>query len=108
MMEEELELIRNTSKEERKEPRNSKNTGTNTYKTSEKNIQKGVRDSFKQRCFSNTEKEYACLINKNPVPITGNPHQFIQSENDNHSFSFEKSKDSVNIKSIKEPRHCNN
>ena len=49
MMEEELELIKKTSLEEQKDPRDNRNTGTNTYKTSEKNMNKGVRDSFKHR-----------------------------------------------------------
>ena len=46
-------------------------------------------------------------MNKNPIPVS-NPHQFIKSENDHHSFSFEKSQDSMNNKSIKGQQSCNN
>lgn len=69
------------NKEEQKKPRECRNTGSNSYKDSGRTEQKREnKDSFRNRWFSNTDKEYAWPFNN--LNITQKPElSNIKSEN---------------------------
>ena len=88
MMDEEIEMIKGSkNKVQSKKFRANRNTGPETEKhVHDANV--AHKESYRQRCFSNTEKDYACLMIKNSENAS-NKRPNLMSENDHHSFSFE-------------------
>lgn len=106
MEDEERELLSIKDVKKERQTRDCRNTGANSIKNSGRVQAQDHRESFKQRCFSNTEKDYACLINQQIIPIEDSKMMHVSGHE--KSFSFEKLSYDNSKKSAKNPKNPKN